>query len=530
MFALALATGIFSYLIFSLGVLRWLYAFPIVFLTSIFWGGFIWWQQRSLKNNLDIFLKFIFLKKAKLFLLVFCLVILQILVNFVGVLGPEIAFDATWYHLTLPKLFLQWHYLRHIPGGVLYYSDMPKLFEMIYIPGLAILGETGPKFIHFFFGIVCCIGLYSLARKFLNPTLSIFAVAIFYSNLVVGWESISAYIDLGRTFFAILSFLAFFTWFETKQTTWIITTAIMLGLGITAKFLAVADLGIFIPVIIWMDWRNIQKLFINLFVFIFVAVVIPMPWWIFSYLQTGNPFYPFFTTLYPFAHNFSVSPVQFITTIWVEFTHSVDPINPMYIAFLPFLFLFKKWDMKKVVLGVMGILSIVVWYVSPQTGGGRFLLPYLPVLSILVVFVYQSFGKRLQKIFIIMLFVSLFSSIFYRGIANAKFVPVILGKETKAAFLTQHLNFSFGDWYDIDGHMARTIKPTDTVLLYGYHNLYYVDFPYIHYTWVKTGDSFNYIATDGSALPRRFENWQLVYQNPITHLHLYRDGGKVWTY
>src|SRR6185437_14950424 len=118
--------------------------------------------------------------------------------------GPEIGFDALWYHLTLPKLYLGWHQVRHIPGGLLYYSDMPKLTEMLYISGLAILGETGAKLIHFSFGILCCIALYKVGRKFFSPLLSLIAVAIFYSNLVVGWESISAYIDLARTFFNIM--------------------------------------------------------------------------------------------------------------------------------------------------------------------------------------------------------------------------------------------------------------------------------------------------------------------------------------
>jgi len=58
------------------------------------------------------------------------LIVLQAFVNIIGVFGPELAFDALWYHLTLPKLYLVHHSIFFIPGGLLYYSGMPKIAEM----------------------------------------------------------------------------------------------------------------------------------------------------------------------------------------------------------------------------------------------------------------------------------------------------------------------------------------------------------------------------------------------------------------
>jgi len=123
-----------------------------------------------------------------------------------------------------------------------------------------------------------------------------------------------------------------------------------------------------------------------------------------------------------------------------------------------------------------------------------------------------------------------FFSIGYRGLANAKYLPVILGFESKAEFLEKHLNFSFGDFYDIDGYFANNIKPTDKVLLYGFHNLYYVDFPFIDSSWVKKGDIFNYIAVQNAILPQRFSAWSLIYKNRKTGVSLYSLGGKRWVF
>ncbi len=78
----------------------------------------------------------------------------------------------------------------------------------------------------------------------------------------------------------------------------------------------------------------------------------------------------------------------------------------------------------------------------------------------------------------------------------------------------------------MDGYFAQNIKPEDTVLLYGFHNLYYVDFPYIHSSWLKRGDKFNYIAIQDGELPKNFEGWHLVYENKTTKVKLFSQTKK----
>ena len=158
-------------------------------------------------------------------------------------------------------------------------------------------------------------------------------------------------------------------------------------------------------------------------------------------------------------------------------------------------------------------------------------MPYLPVFSILCVIAFyklKNAGLRKYLLFLV-IFISIIS-IGYRGISNAKFLPVILGKETKSQFLSSHLNFSFGDFYDSDNYFKNHIEPTDKVLLFGFHNLYYVDFPYEDSSWIKKGDEFNYVAVQNSNLPTKFSNWKLIYYNNLTKVKLYSLKGKIWQY
>lgn len=544
MVILALFTGLYSYLIFFLGLLGLLTSENISFLTLIWLLVLLVFEKRNLITFFDWVSsrKFSFtrvlVKKNKLFVVLMGLIVLQAFVNLIGVFGPELAFDALWYHLALPKLYLLQHSVFHIPGGLLYYSDMPKLGEMLYTGALAIGNEITAKLLHFFFGILICIALYNVARKFFSPLVSLLAVVIFYSNLVVAWESTTAYIDLIRTFFETMALWSLFNWFEAAKKKWLITSAVMIGFAITTKLLAIGT-GLILSLLIIIhsidsrlhgnNKQSFWNLFISLFVYWVIALFIPFPWFIFSYVHTGNPVFPFFTHTYEVAPE-PVSFFGFFKELWILLTHASDPISPIYLISFPLVFVtWKKLKKEMKYMVAFSGLAIIVWYFTPRTGGGRFILPYLPAFSLICAALYSEILKKTRREWKWIQYCLLGSIIFvscvsiaYRGVANAKYLPVVFGKESKQTFLTQHLNFSFGDFYDTDKYFAEHINSNDLVLLYGFHNLYYVDFPFVDSSWVQKGNTFNYVAVQNGKVPPRFRDWQLVYKNDKTLVKLYQ--------
>lgn len=533
MFAFAILIGIYSYFIFALGLLGILYK-PYIFLLTII---YILTQIYFYRSKIRIYLlksfeklKIIQRLNVNLFrnnkvpIVILSLLGLQIIVNFIGTLGPELSFDALWYHLTLPKIYLNKHFVDYIPGGLLYYSTIPKLTEMLYVATLTFGDEIFAKITHFFFGIFSLIALFYLSRKFLSKILSLLVLLFFYSNLVVGWLSITAYVDLTRTFFETMALWGFINWWEKGEKKWLVESGIMLGLAISVKLLSLGSLLIFALLIVFYFLNkisNFKNLITCLMVYLFISLLIPFPWFLFSFVHTGNAIYPFFSNLYSVKINFSlINPLNLS-----------DPISPLYVILLPIGFLFfKKQKLKLKVISLYSILAILVWLLTPNTGGGRFILPYLPAFSILSLAAIKIVSHRIKITFLIfIIFLSLFS-ISYRFVANLRYIPFILGKETKAHFLSNHLNFSFGDFYDTDGFFAKTIKSRDKVLLYGFHNLYYVNFPFIDSSFVKKGDIFNYIAVLGNNPPDRFKIWNLIYFNDKTNVKLYSIGGVKWVY
>lgn len=526
MFILAILIGIYSYLIFGIGLLGILYKSYIVLATLLFMLIVLFFLKERLRDASFKFIRtlkqiqkinFSLTKHNMLIAIPLFMLILQGIINFIGVLGPELGFDALWYHLTIPKIYLQSHFISYIPGGLLYYSAMPKLTEMLYIVGLALGNEILAKIIHFSFGILTLIALYCLSRKFLSKIYSLLAIVLFYSNLVVGWMSISAYVDLARTFFEIMALWGFVNWNEKKENKWLILSAVMLGLAISAKLLALGSLVIFVILVYALNRRIASAL-----IYCFFALLVPLPWLIFSFINTGSPVYPFFTNIYPVKFNFN-----FINPLNLS-----DPISPLYVVFLPItLFLYGKLRLPFKIIALYSFFAVIIWYLTPQTGGGRFILPYLPALSLITIVIISMIKRvKLRNIFIgLIIILALFSAI-YRSAANSKYIPIILGNESKSQFLTKHLNFSFGDFYDTDGYFAKKIKIEDKVLLYGFHNLYYVNFPFVDSSFIKKGNTFNYIAVQGSTLPERFKFWNLIYYNEKINVKLYSFGGIRWTY
>ena len=526
MLKLAFLIGIYSYLIYLLGLTHYLRKDFIIVITIAYLliSFFYFWKKE--------FIKFKYYKKLKLSnfsLFIFLLLFLEAIVNLIGVLGPEISFDALWYHLTLPKIFLQNQNLFHIPGGLLYYSDMPKLIDMFYISSLSFGNEILAKFIHFIFGLLTLFALYKLSRKFVSEKLALLVVLIFYSNLVVGWESITAYIDLGRTFFEVVALYQFFIWLDKKKTINLIMAACMVGFAISSKLVAISSILIFIPLIaLFLIRKKRHNVYIlnKILIFTLFALLIPLPWFIFSYLNTGNPVYPFFSSSLVISLNFS------ITGFVNNFFNVFDPINPFYLIILPVVFLYySKFDYRVKLLSIYCGLSILFWFPQSLVGGTRLLLPYLPAFSLLSILSFNFIkSKIIKKYLLVIIILIAISSISYRFLANAKYIPYLLSQETKSQFLAKNLNFNFGDFYDTDDYFQKNIKKSDVVLLYGFHNLYYIDFPFIDSSWVKKGDKFNYIAVQNTIIPKKFSNWKLIYYNRNTNVRLYTNNKKIWAY
>ncbi|MDZ7587428.1 MAG: hypothetical protein U0946_06760, partial [Patescibacteria group bacterium] len=378
------------------------------------------------------------------------LLIIQIFINLVGALGPELGFDALWYHLTEAKLFLQQRYLYPIPVNLLYWSGLPRLGEIFYmfLPG---------KLVHWAFGVLSAYFIYRLSG---------FAGALlWYSTLLVGWLSTSAYVDLIVTAFL----LAAVYYQKVKRILFIILASAVKLQGFA--------FGLAITLIPW-------------------GILGILPFSLINYQATGNPFYPFLGQLnltHEWFYNGFTYWLSRPIRLFFDPTYRVGPI-----ILIVFLINSKYNKYLKLTL-----LSFFLWSLFPGTDFGRFALFPLALMALSAL--------RPHRLVYYLIILQALVGISGRAWANAKYL-------NQKDFLCRNLNFDFGDFYDCDGWFKQNIKPTDKVLIYNIHNLYYVDFPYDHESWQNPATPYTHILV-GDNGPEF--NLPLIYQNSLTRVKLY---------
>jgi len=519
---IAILTGIFSYLVFSLGLLGSLNSNVLkgVFLFYLFSLAFVFLKKKTFFKAKETWKV---VKKDKVSLFAIILLLLAAAVNLIGALGPELGLDSLWYHLTLPKIYLEEQRIFFIPGGLYYYSAMPKLGEMVYLATLNFspLGILA-KLVHFSFGILSAAAAFMIARKYLKTNQALLAALVFYSTLVVGWLSVSAYIDLIRTFFEAVCLYLFLKWKEKGMQIDLIESGVVLGLAISTKLIAAFSLPVFIVLIVFSS-RKVS----DILKFVIPSVLVPLPWFVFSQISTGNPFYPLFSGILDSNHSI-VWPnlIRMAKDLWALFYKPQDLISPLFLAFLPLVIIKAFKDKRVKDVAIYFFLSLFFWYLTPRTGGSRFLVPYLPALSVLVVYAAVNSTKFIKKIFIISVIVIAAVNIGYRFFANLKFVPVVLGRQTRQDFLEKNLNFGFGDYLDAGGIFKDIIKKDDKVLVYGGHNLFYLDFNFSHASYQQNPYLFDYIMVIGETIPKEIIKFEIVAENPKTKAILFLPPNK----
>ena len=381
------------------------------------------------------------------------LLIVQALVNLVGALGPELGFDALWYHLTEAKLFLSRGSIAPIPGNLLYWSGLPRLGELIYmfLPG---------KLVHWAFGL---LGAYFVFRLG-----GMAASLLWYSTLLVGWLSTSAYVDLVVTAFLLGAVLY-------KQKARIV----FLILAGASKIYALVY-GLAVTLVPW-------------------AVLGYLPFMLINWQVTGNP-------VYPFGSGFGMESEGWSNGFWFWLSRPLrlffDPafrVGPLILI----VFLISR---KKLRITNYGLpITFLIWFLMPGTDFGRFALLPLALIA-------ASVSVK-SKLAIGLVLLQAILGISGRAWANLKYL-----EPDRTKFLCEHLKFNFGDFYDCDGWFMANIKPTDKVLIYDIHNLYYVNFPFDHESWKNPATRYTHILV-GEGGP--VFDLPLIYQNPLTRVRLY---------
>jgi 4-amino-4-deoxy-L-arabinose transferase-like glycosyltransferase len=377
------------------GVLAGLIAIPV-----IFWAGRWLLQGRSFPRFSADGLN---LKPHSSKIWVAC-ILLAIGFSFIAALAPEREYDALWYHLYYPRLYLEQG--RLVDQVYDYVSLYPMTWELWFGYGLSLGGEIGAKLLHFAMLPMTALMVFELARRFGSRASPWLAVALFVTVPTVMWEASTAYIDLALAFHTALVVYALLLYGKTRRMLWFSLAAFNLGMAIASKhlalfFLLIGVLGLF--AYLWKKDGSLQAALWPAFLLAVFGILPAFPWYARSFLATGNPVFPelygifgapperwdavTLAGLQQFLDHFG-RPRTFgnlLSLPWHMTVHGAayhGALGPLFLIFIPFLFLRRIHGGVVWLLGFI-FLFLVLWASPVSSFQMRFLVPLTPFMAVL---------------------------------------------------------------------------------------------------------------------------------------------------
>lgn len=510
LFSLGLGIAIVSYAIYLIGLLGILNAWVVILLLLgvIFVFGkefrvISHWLTKSPK----VFSHFAQLVRKNLVSLWAIIPLAALtLLTYIGAAVPETEFDAIWYHLTLPKIYILDHAVHFIPGKLLYYSVLPRLTEMTFTLGLLVWNDIVAKLIHFGFGILFLLTTFALARKYFGSRVGILATLIVYATFDTLWLARTAYIDLATAFFGVLAALALMAWVNEKEETHskqglFILLALFAGFMLSTKHWAIAILPAVTAVIFVRDifgnvvahqsiqarWKNFFK---DIGIFLGIAILVTLPWYIDAWIHTGNPLYPVGSFHSPEDYGAAKDGVDWLTRVWLQtflpftFQYVSSAFSPIFGLLLLVPFLWKKITLPAKYLAGFGAAFYFVYSFIPTHIYYRYsfgVLGVLGTLSAYIFFVAFKNSKWLRFVGSIIIAIPVLINLVMLVKWDQPVLKVFAGIESRDEYLTRTLAPNVFAFYDRGGYFAKNFPDTSKgkILTYNVHNLFYVDFPFV---------------------------------------------------
>jgi len=423
--------------------------------------------------------------------------------SFLQALIPNFTTDALVYHLAAPKAFLTAGQFISLPDNV--YSFFPLPFEMLYLLGLGLGGETLAQLISWLSLALMAYALFVHCNKHSAPQYSFFAASLFVSVPTVFQYGASTYVDIASALFVFMTFYAWENWRTHKSNCRLALFCIYAGFAVAIKLTCFIILPLVFLAIVYENKQsnNLNRLSLQLLLFFLTTLFIFLPWWAKNfYFAEGNPFVPFLMEYLGGEAGINWDLVrsslknQYYSMIgmgihWIDFlklpynlTFHAEPNSVRFdgsIGIVYFLCTPALMGLRKKHLPLLGIIltMTLLWFVNFQFV--RFLVPVLGLLALLFAQTLQTLNtekrrgaKKGIKISTAILSGTLGLGLLYNVLLDFGYwknihpVPYLMGNESREEFLLRKI-----PQYPAYNAANEHLGPNDNVLLvfmknYGY--------------------------------------------------------------
>jgi hypothetical protein len=320
-------------------------------------------------------------------------------------LTPFVSWDASVYHLTLPKRYLAAG--GFVPVELNVYASWPLGTELLYAAALSLGDQAVAKGLHWLFGALTAIAVFAGCRAFDRRAAGWIAAPLLLMNPVFLFELQVAYVDLAYAFFLTCAVLFALRALEADEARSLLLAGLcagtLCGIKINGVLGAAAAGAVLVPQAVSAARRgDLTPLRRAALCFALPAIALWLPWLVRSALLTGNPVYPLLYGTFggpdwsealavQFDHwqrsigmgrgpaDYLALPVRVILEGGPGYDHFQGRIGPAWIVLVPLSLLALRLRLVRVCLGVSAAY-FALWSMGSQQM--RFLIPVLPLLAI----------------------------------------------------------------------------------------------------------------------------------------------------
>ncbi len=441
-------------------------------------------------------------------------------------------FDGVAEHLAMAKLWVQAGQVR--PLWFMHHSQFPATLQMLYALALLFRGPVAAKLFHFAYGMMAVTAVFLLTRRHISAAAAPWAAVVLATTPVFAWLCGVAYADLGVLTYVLLAVHFFLCWLSEHKLLYIVLAGILAGAAMAVKMQGIAYFGVILLIAAYVAWRGPRpqraRAGQHIAVFALVGAMLASPWYVKSWIITGNPVYPFAYSVFggkqwsvaqaewyqrhqrsfgigelpspqvmknlPWwkrslvgprePHKLLLSPVNLTLWPW-EFTVPVGKlaavarmsIGPLYLIFVPALLIFAPRPPNLKILLILFALDWVWWLYSMQLT--RYLLPALALLAPAAGYgIYRSINAgvvlRLSARVVVGLWLVI--ALLFNVLAFSPALLAIFGVVSWDSYLRKSLGV-----YAPSQYINEHTPPNAKVITYGEPRCFYLDREYLWGDW-----------------------------------------------
>ena len=336
-------------------------------------------------------------------------------------LAPPTSPDALYFHLGLPKIYAQTGQVRFVPTII--FSASPMTAEMITTGFFSLGLESAAAIFVVITALILLLSAAQNAAKFGGKgdwaNALILSVPLFVTTIG----------DVKNNFLlaglALLAALKLSEFIRENKVRSLICSAVAAGMACGTKAIGIGFLLAIIILLLWYYFSGRIR-FRALAIFVLLSMIVASPWYLYSWISTGNPVYPFFNNIFP---------SEYWSRVFDDFNSGIAAlsgprdligliISPLQLLFFPEDFrgrmgfalitlfiiavLYSHKQLRSAPIIAVIIAYYVIWYFGYKWA--PYLAPIIPLAAIIASSIganFDSSHRFLKNVAIVALIVSL---------------------------------------------------------------------------------------------------------------------------